>query len=92
MPECGSLLLSCAARRAALCAGASWQSDTVVDGVQAVKQLTEAVAAMPEGACPDLLILPLYAAMPLELQVCCHAWCPLVPGAWSFSIKQQTQE
>jgi len=24
---------------------------------------------MPEGACPDLLILPLYAAMPLELQV-----------------------
>lgn len=26
---------------------------------------------MPEGACPDLLILPLYAAMPLELQVCC---------------------
>ena len=37
--------------------------------MQAVKQLTEEVAAMPEGACPDLLILPLYAAMPLELQV-----------------------
>ncbi len=46
---------------------------------------------MPEGACPDLLILPLYAAMPLELQVCCHAQCPLEPvsgasvptGQWS---------
>lgn len=37
--------------------------------MQAVKQLREEVAAMPEGACPDLLILPLYAAMPLELQV-----------------------
>ena len=43
--------------------------------MQAVKQLTEEVAAMPEGACPDLLILPLYAAMPLELQVRCHAPC-----------------
>ena len=41
--------------------------------MQAVKQLTEEVAAMPVGACPDLLILPLYAAMPLELQVYCHA-------------------
>ena len=46
---------------------------------------------MPEGACPDLLILPLYAAMPLELQVCCYAQCPLEPvsgasvptGQWS---------
>ena len=35
---------------------------------QAVKQLEEQVAALPEGACADLLILPLYAAMPLELQ------------------------
>ena len=38
--------------------------------MQAVKQLTEEVATMPEDACSDLLILPLYAAMPLELQVC----------------------
>ena len=36
---------------------------------QAVKQLEELVASLPEGACADLLILPLYAAMPLELQV-----------------------
>ncbi len=35
-----------------------------------MRQLTEEVVAMPEGACPDLLILPLYAAMPLEMQVC----------------------
>ena len=26
------------------------------------------MALLPEGACADLLILPLYAAMPLELQ------------------------
>lgn len=38
-------------------------------GGQAVKQLEELVASLPEGACADLLILPLYAAMPLELQV-----------------------
>jgi hypothetical protein len=36
---------------------------------QAVKQLEEQVASLPQGACADLLILPLYAAMPLELQV-----------------------
>ena len=34
-----------------------------------MKQLEELVASLPEGACADLLILPLYAAMPLELQV-----------------------
>ncbi len=37
--------------------------------LQAVKQLGEAIAELPEGSCSDLLILPLYAAMPLELQV-----------------------
>ncbi|EIE25953.1 putative ATP-dependent RNA helicase [Coccomyxa subellipsoidea C-169] len=35
---------------------------------KAVKQLSEAIAELPEDSCPDLLILPLYAAMPLELQ------------------------
>ncbi|BDA44197.1 ATP-dependent RNA helicase DHX8 [Coccomyxa sp. Obi] len=35
---------------------------------KAVKQLGEAIAELPEGSCSDLLILPLYAAMPLELQ------------------------
>jgi hypothetical protein len=42
-----------------------------------VKQLTEAMAEMPHGSCPDLLILPLYASMPLELQVltlCLSPW------------------
>jgi hypothetical protein len=37
--------------------------------LQAVKQLGEAIAELPEDSCADLLILPLYAAMPLELQV-----------------------
>ena len=37
---------------------------------QAVKQLEEQVGGPTGGACADLLILPLYAAMPLELQVC----------------------
>ena len=37
--------------------------------VQAVKQLNEAVAALPEGACDDLLVLPIYSALPLEMQV-----------------------
>ena len=36
---------------------------------QAVKQLNEAVAALPEGACDDLLVLPIYSALPLEMQV-----------------------
>ena len=43
--------------------------DSAKRAEQAVKQLTEAVASMPADACSDLLILPLYAAMPLELQV-----------------------
>ena len=43
-------------------------ADSAKRAEQAVKQLTEAVASMPEDACSDLLILPLYAAMPLELQ------------------------
>lgn len=34
-----------------------------------MKQLGEAIAELPDGACADLLILPLYASMPLELQV-----------------------
>ena len=37
---------------------------------QAVRQLNEAVAALPEGACDDLLVLPIYSALPLELQAC----------------------
>ena len=36
---------------------------------QAVRQLNEAVAALPEGACDDLLVLPIYSALPLEMQV-----------------------
>ncbi|KAK9808882.1 hypothetical protein WJX72_005695 [[Myrmecia] bisecta] len=35
---------------------------------KAVAALTEAVAGMAEGQCGDVMILPIYAAMPLELQ------------------------
>ena len=41
----------------------------VVSAGQAVKQLNEAVATLPEGACDDLLVLPIYSALPLEMQV-----------------------
>ena len=51
-------------------------ADSAKRAEQAVKQLTEAVASMPEDACSDLLILPLYAAMPLELQVSCSLPSP----------------
>lgn len=74
-PQATVQALSSAQLASALCPRlwATFRAEVRLDGVQAVKQLTEEVAAMPEGACPDLLILPLYAAMPLELQVCCHA-------------------
>lgn len=34
-----------------------------------MRQLNEAVATLPEGACDDLLVLPIYSALPLEMQV-----------------------
>lgn len=37
--------------------------------VQAVQRLHEEVAAIPEGECEDMLVLPIYAALPPELQV-----------------------
>lgn len=36
---------------------------------KAVAKLNEEVAALPSDACMDLLVLPIYAAMPPELQV-----------------------
>ncbi len=36
---------------------------------RAVAKINETVAAMPSGSCGDLLALPLYAALPPELQV-----------------------
>lgn len=41
---------------------------------QAVKMLHEEVGSQPEGTCGDMLVLPIYAALPPELQVrppCC---------------------
>ena len=66
-------LVGCLYASAASCIGPcmhGWGlADSAKRAEQAVKQLTEAVASLPEDACSDLLILPLYAAMPLELQV-----------------------
>jgi len=43
---------------------------------QAVKMLHEEVGSQPEGTCGDMLVLPIYAALPPELQVrppCCSS-------------------
>ena len=46
-----------------------------VHRAQAVQRLHEEVAAIPEGECEDMLVLPIYAALPPELQVSQpHAW------------------
>lgn len=37
---------------------------------KACAKLNEAVTALPPGSCRDLLVLPIYAAMPPEMQVC----------------------
>lgn len=37
--------------------------------MQAVRLLHEEVASQSEGACGDMLVLPIYAALPPELQV-----------------------
>ena len=37
---------------------------------QAVNMLHEEVGSQPEGTCGDMLVLPIYAALPPELQVC----------------------
>ena len=40
------------------------------DDIQkAVKMLNEGVASLPADACMDLLVLPIYAALPPDLQV-----------------------
>ena len=36
---------------------------------KAVKMLNEGVAALPPDSCMDLLVLPIYAALPPDLQV-----------------------
>lgn len=36
---------------------------------KAVAKITDAISCMPAGSCGDLLALPLYAALPPELQV-----------------------
>ena len=43
---------------------------------QAVKMLHEEVGSQPEGTCGDMLVLPIYAALPPQLQVrppCCSS-------------------
>ena len=37
---------------------------------QAVSMLHAEVGSQAEGACGDMLVLPIYAALPPELQVC----------------------
>jgi HrpA-like RNA helicase len=36
---------------------------------KAVKQLNDAVRGLPPGTCGDLMVLPIYAALPPEMQV-----------------------
>ena len=43
--------------------------EDVIVFMQAVRLLHEEVASQPEGACGDMLVLPIYAALPPELQV-----------------------
>ena len=38
---------------------------------QAVNMLHEEVGSLSEGTCGDMLVLPIYAALPPELQACC---------------------
>lgn len=56
---------------------------------QACKELEEEVSLLPEGSAADMLILPIYAALPIEQQVgaypccCCIYWscdCFLASG------------
>jgi hypothetical protein len=37
---------------------------------KAVRQLNEAVRSLPPSTCGDLIVLPIYAALPPEMQVC----------------------
>ena len=46
--------------------------------VQAVHMLHEEVGSLSEGSCGDMLVLPIYAALPPELQACCTAFLPLI--------------
>ena len=45
---------------------------------KAVRSLNDGVASMPAGACGDLLVLPIYAALPPELQA--RVFAPAPPG------------
>ena len=45
---------------------------------KAVRSLNDDVASMPAGACGDLLVLPIYAALPPELQA--RVFAPAPPG------------
>ena len=46
--------------------------------VQAVHMLHEEVGSLSEGTCGDMLVLPIYAALPPELQACCTSLHPLI--------------
>lgn len=46
--------------------------------VQAVHMLHEEVGSLSEGSCGDMLVLPIYAALPPELQACCTSPFPLI--------------
>lgn len=45
---------------------------------KAVKQLNDAVRSLPADACGDLVVLPLYAALPPEMQA--RVFAPPPPG------------
>lgn len=46
--------------------------------VQAVHMLHEEVGSLSEGSCGDMLVLPIYAALPPELQARSIALLPLI--------------
>lgn len=46
--------------------------------VQAVHMLHEEVGSLSEGSCGDMLVLPIYAALPPELQACYISLHPLI--------------
>jgi hypothetical protein len=65
---------------------------------RAVARLNAAVCALPEGAAADLLVLPLYAALPPELQLRVfrppppRASSPAAPAAAGGAQQQQQQQ
>ncbi len=67
-----------------LCAGDILMFLPGQDDIQkAVKMLNEGVASLPADSCMDLLVLPIYAALPPDLQV-----LPRLAGRFSAAIPQ----